>query len=163
MRRGLADYTATGAELWVPDFLPLLAQAYGWAGCPDAGVELLHEALGRVEASGGRWLQAELHRLTGELLLARSGPASAEAESCFRRAAAIAGEQGARMWELRAVTSLARLWSSQDRRDEACDLLVPACGWFTEGLDEPDLVGARRLADEVGASTRAGAGFESGA
>jgi predicted ATPase len=148
MQRGLADYTATGAELWVPDLLPLLAQAHARAGRPAAGVELLDEALDRVKGNGGRWLEAELHRLRG-LLLALSGPGSAEVEPCLRRAATVAREQGAKMWELRAVTSLARLWSDQDRRTEARDLLAPAYGWFTEGLDEPDLVTARRLLEEL--------------
>ena len=95
-----------------------------------------------------RWLEAELHRLRG-LLLAQSGSGSAEVEPCLRRAFTVAREQRARMWELRAVTSLARLWSDQDRRTEARDLLAPAYGWFTEGLDEPDLVTARRLLEEL--------------
>jgi predicted ATPase len=125
MRRGLADYVATGAELWVPDLLPLLAQAYGRADRPAAGLEVLAEALDRVERTGGRWLEAELHRLRGELLLALPAPHQVEAETCFGRALAVAREQGARMWELRAATSLARLWSSQDRRVEARDLLAP--------------------------------------
>ena len=73
MRRGLADYTATGAALWVPDFLPLLAQAHGRAGQPAAGLNLLAEALDRVERTDGRWLEAELHRIRGELLLTLPG------------------------------------------------------------------------------------------
>ena len=149
MRRGLADYTATGAELWVPDFLALLAQAHGRAGRPAAGLELLAEALDRVERNGGRWLEAELHRLRGELLLALPEPDPAAAEACFRRAVAVAREQGARMWELRAATSLARLWRDQGEAAEARDLLAPVYGWFTEGFDTPDLVTARRLLEEL--------------
>ena len=146
MRRGLADYTATGAELWVPDFLALLAEAHGRAGRPAAGLDLLAEALDRVERTGGRWLEAELHRLRGELLLALPEPDPAEAEACFRRALAVAREQGARMWELRAATSLARLWRDQGRHAEARDLLAPVYGWFTEGFDTPDLQEARGAA-----------------
>ena len=80
---GVAAYEATGAELWVPDFLPLLAQAHARASRPGAGLELLAEALDRVEGNGGRWLEAELHRLRGELLLALPDPDPTAAEACL--------------------------------------------------------------------------------
>ena len=148
MRRGIADYLATGAELWVLDFLPLVAQAYGQAGQPSAGLELLAEALDRVERTGGRWLEAELHRLQGELLTDLSDGDAAMA--CFRRAIAIARVQGARMWELRAATSLARLWQHQGGSVEARDLLASTYSWFTEGFDTSDLVDAKALLDGQG-------------
>ena len=97
--------------------------------------------------SGGRWLEAELHRLRGELLLAVPEVDQATAEVCFRRAVAVAREQGARTWELRAATSLARLRCSQDRQAEGHDLLAPAYGWFTEGFHTPDLREAKVLID----------------
>jgi predicted ATPase len=147
MQRGLADYTATGAELWVPDLLALLAQGHARAGRPVAGLDLLADALDRVVRTGGRWLEAELHRLRGELLLALPERDQGAAELCFRRAVAVAREQGARTWELRAATSLARLRCGQDRRAEGRDLLAPAYGWFTEGLHTPDLQEARSLLD----------------
>jgi class 3 adenylate cyclase/predicted ATPase len=149
MRQGLADYRVTGAELWVPDFLSLLAQAYGRAGRPTAGLELLAEALDRAEANGGGWLEAELHRLRGELLLARSDRDPVAAGAAFQRALMVARDQSARLWELRAATSLARLWLAQGRCVEARDLLAPVYGWFTEGFHMPDLQEARALLDAL--------------
>jgi predicted ATPase len=149
MGRGLADYTATGAELWVPDLLALLAQAHGRAGRPAAGLDLLAEGLGRVGRTGGRWPEAELHRLRGELLLALPSPDLAEAEASFSRAIAVSREQGARMWELRAATSLARLRRDQGERQKAHGLLAPAYAWFTEGFDTQDLRDAKGLLDEL--------------
>jgi predicted ATPase len=149
MRQGLADYRVTGAELWVPDFLSLLAQAYGRAGRPTAGLELLAEALDRAEANGGGWLEAELHRLRGELLLAPSDRDPVAAGAAFQRALMVARDQSARLWELRAATSLARLWLAQGRCVEARDLLAPVYGWFTEGFHMPDLQEARALLDAL--------------
>ena len=113
IRRGMADYQATGAEMWSPYFLGLLAEAHGRAGQAAAGLHLVADALDRVERTGVRWIEAELHRLRGELLLALPEADQPEAEACFRRAVAVAREQDARLWELRAVTSLARLWRDQ--------------------------------------------------
>jgi predicted ATPase len=149
MRRGLAGYRATGAELWVPDFLPLIAQAHGWAGRPGAGLALLAEALNWTEANGGRWLEAELHRLRGELLLVTPDRDPVAAETALRRALAVARDQGVRQWELRAATSLARLWRGQGRCVEARDLLAPVYGWFTEGFDTADLRDGRALLDAL--------------
>ncbi len=98
-----------------------------------------------MEATGERWLEAELHRLRGEALLARAPAEEAAAEAAFQRALAIARQQGARWWELRAVTSLARLWQCQGRAAEAYALLTPISDWFTEGADTPDVQGARAL------------------
>lgn len=147
MQRGLADYTATGAQLWVPDLLALLAQGHVRAGRAGVGLDLLADALDRVGRTGGRWLEAELHRLRGELLLAFPEPDQAAAEVCFRHAVVVAREQGAKMWELRAATSLARLQCSQGRQAEAHDLLSLAYGWFTEGFHTPDLQEAKVLLD----------------
>ena len=96
---------------------------------------------------GTRWIEAELHRLHGELLLAQRTAETNEAEACFSRALAVAREQGAKMWELRAATSLARLWCDQGRRAAARELLAPLCARFTEGLDTPDLVEAKAILD----------------
>jgi len=94
-----------------------------------------------------RWDEAELHRLRGDLRLALPEPDQPEA--CFRRALAVASEQQAKLWELRAATSLARLWRGQRRRNEAHDLLAPIYGWFTEGFDTADSQDARALLDEL--------------
>jgi predicted ATPase len=99
----------------------------------------------RIEANGGCWLEAELYRLRGELLLALPDGDPIAVETAFRRAIAVARDQSAKLWELRAATSLARFWRMQGRSIEACGLLTPIYGWFTEGLDTPDLQDAYAL------------------
>jgi predicted ATPase len=102
-----------------------------------------------VERSGERWFEAELHRRKAEILLQLSNGNGVEADMCLRKAIAVAQEQGAKLWELRAATSLARLWCDQSRRAEAHDLLAPVYDWFTEGFDTADLKDARALLDEL--------------
>src|SRR4051794_10829945 len=131
-----------------PYFLGLLVEAHGRDGQAATGLDVATEALTRVEATGARWIAAELHRLRGELLLALREHDRAEA--CFRRALAVARAQGARMWELRAAASLARLWADRGERGQARDLLPPVHGRFTEGLGTPDLRGAKELLDGLG-------------
>ena len=87
-------------------------------------------------------------RLDGDLLLATGGP-SDEAAARYHRALAIAREQGARSFELRAATSLARLWRDQGKRAEARALLAPVYGWFTEGFTTRDLIDAKALLDDI--------------
>jgi predicted ATPase len=149
IRRGLAEYRATGAQVFSPYFLALLADAYRRADQAAIGLGLVTDALNRVEQTAGRWLEAELHRLRGELLLTLREPDGLEAEACFGRALAVARGQGARMWELRAATSLARLWQSQGRCTETYDLLAPIHDWFTEGFDTQDLREAKALLDAL--------------
>jgi predicted ATPase len=112
---------------------------------------VLTETLAQVEKSGERRVEAELHRLKGELLLQQSPDNAAEAEACIQKAVAIAQNQSAKSWELRAATSLARLWQSRGKRQEACDLLAPVYHWFTEGFDTADLKDAKALLRELGA------------
>jgi predicted ATPase len=108
---------------------------------------LLDDALEIVERTGERWFAAELNRHKGQLLL-RRGHAEA-AEELYRTALGIAREQEAKLWELRAAVSLARLRRRQSRRAEARDLLAPVYGWFTEGFDTADLKDAKALLDEL--------------
>jgi len=108
----------------------------------------LDDALQMVERTGERWLKAELYRHKGQLLL-RQGHSKA-AEELYRNALSIAKEQAAKLWELRATVSLARLWRDQGRCAEARDLLTPIYGWFTEGFDTPDLKEAKALLDQLG-------------
>jgi predicted ATPase len=108
----------------------------------------LDDALQIAERTGARWYTAELNRHKGELLL-RQGYAEA-AEDLYRKALSIAKEQEAKLWELRAAASLARLRRDQGRHSEARDLLAPVYGWFTEGFDTPDLKEAKALLDELG-------------
>src|SRR6267378_2518858 len=128
--------------------LAVLASAKADLGKPGEGLELLKDALASTEISGERWWQAELHRLRGRLLVARGQHDKSEA--CFRSAIEVSSEQRARTLELRAATSLARLWSDQGRHAEARDLLTPIYGWFTEGFDTLDLKEAKILLDELG-------------
>jgi TOMM system kinase/cyclase fusion protein len=149
LRQGLATARAMGAELLVPYFLALLAEACGHAGQADEGLHLLTEALAVADHNAERWYKAELYRLQGELLLAQSPHQHTDAEACFRHALALAGTQHARSWELRAAMSLSRLWQQQGKRANARELLAPVYGWFTEGFDTADLQEARALLEEL--------------
>jgi adenylate cyclase len=148
-RQGLAAARATGAEMLVPYFLALLAAACGQAAHADEGLRLIAEALAVADNNAERWYEAELYRLKGELLLARSTNQHTEAESCFHHALNIAGAQHAKAWELRAAMSLSRLWQLQGKRDGARELLAPVYGWFTEGFDTADLQEAKALLDAL--------------
>ena len=147
LRSGSAAYRATGAEMWMPYYIALLARACEIAGQIEEALTLLDDALQIVERTGERWFAAELNRHKGQLLL-RQGHSEA-AEELYRKALSIAEEQEAKLWELRAAVSLARLRRDQGRRAEARDLLAPVYGWFTEGFDTPDLKEAKALLDEL--------------
>jgi predicted ATPase len=110
---------------------------------------VLTEALAAVEHSGERWWKAELHRLKATLLLACSPENHLEAEIYFHQALDIARRQEAKSLELRAATSLSRLWQQQGKRHEACELLAPIYSGFTEGFDRADLRDARELLEEL--------------
>jgi predicted ATPase len=148
LHRGSAAYRATGAQAWMPYQIALLARAYEIAGQIEEAVDLLDDSLQIVERTGERWLAAELYRQKGELL--RRQGQSQTAEELYRKALSIAEQQGAKLWELRAAVSLARLRRDQGRHAEARDLLAPVYGWFTEGFDTPDLKEAKALLDELG-------------
>jgi predicted ATPase len=147
--QGLRACRATGAEEGRPYFLSLLAEAHGTLGEPEAGLTILTEALTLVDTTGERVWEPELYRLKGALLLQYSSDNQAEAERCFQHAIAIAQNQQAKSWELRAATSLARLWQQQGKRQDACDLLAPVYGWFTEGFDTADLQEAKALLEAL--------------
>jgi predicted ATPase len=165
MHRGMATGRATGAELAKSFGLAWLAEAYGGVGQAEEGLSVLAEALDHVDKSGERVYEAELYRLKGELALQSGvrGPASEipntqhltpsthiEAEACFHKAIDIARKQQAKSWELRASTSLARLWHRQGKRHEARTLLAEVYGWFTEGFDTRDLQEAKALLEKLG-------------
>jgi len=149
IREGLAAFRATGAELWRPHFLCLLAEACMEMGHLDDALSALTEALAVADEHENRQYQAEILRLKGEVLLRRDDSNGAEAQQCFERAIEIARRQSAKSWELRATTSLARLLQKQDRRDEARTMLADIYGWFTEGFDTADLKDAKALLDEL--------------
>jgi len=147
--QGLMDYRATGVERFRPYLLVLLAEAHGTMEQPEAGLMALTEALTLVNTTGERWYESEIYRLKGELLLQQASDNQAEAEDCFHQAISIARSQQAKSLELRATTSLARLWQQQGKRQEAYDLLAPIYGWFTEGFDTADLQEAKALLDAL--------------
>jgi predicted ATPase len=149
LHQGLRAFRATGAELWRPYFLALLAEAYGTIEQQETGLTALTEALTCAETTGERWYEAELYRLKGALLLQQSSDNQAEAESCFQHSLDIARNQQAKSFELRTATSLARLWQRQGKRQEAHDLLAPVYHWFTEGFGTADLQEAKALLDEL--------------
>jgi len=147
LRGGTAAFRATGTEAWMPHIIALLARACEIAGKVEEAVTLLDDAFQIVERTGERWFAAELYRHKGQLLV-RQGHSEAAVE-LYRKALSIAEEQEAKLWELRAAVSLARLRRDQGRRGEARDLLAPVYGWFTEGFDTADLKEAMTLLDEL--------------
>src|SRR5262245_35501042 len=149
MHDGMTIYRATDAALWLPYFLTLLAETYGAASQPHAGLRLLDEAHTVIDNTQERFYEAEVHRVQGELVLAQAADQHAQAETCFQHALDVAHRQQARSWELRAALSLARLWQQQGKRAETRALLAPVYGWFTEGFDTADLQEARALLDEL--------------
>jgi predicted ATPase len=149
IRDGMAAAEATGARIGTPLFLTLLAEALAFAGKIEEGLAALDDALAKAAVSGERGWDAEIHRLRGELTGRLPYPDPAKVEESFRTALAIAREQGTRGYELRAATSLARLWREQGRLTEARDLLAPLYGSFTEGFDTADLKEAKRLLNEL--------------
>jgi predicted ATPase len=143
LRSGAAAYRANGAELLMPPHTALLAKACDIAGQIDEALIALDAALQIAGRTGEHWLDAELNRHKGQLLL-RQGHSEA-AEEFYLKALSIALEQEAKLWELRAAANLARLRRDQGRHAEARELLAPVYGWFTEGFDTPDLQEAKAL------------------
>jgi predicted ATPase len=144
---GFETYRATGAGLLTPSLLTLLADVCAPCGRIAEGLGFLDKAESLMETVEDRFEEPELHRVRGELLYAK-GDAIAAQESLLR-ALSIARQQSAKFWELRAATSLARLWHDQGKRHEAHDLLAPIYAWFTEGFDTPVLKEAKTLLDEL--------------
>ena len=153
MEQGWEAVQRTGLQLYRPYVLALLAEAYGQAGQPEAGLTCLAEAVTRVEATEERWWEAEVYRLQGELLLRLPRPDIPQATACLHQALDVARRQQAKALELRAALSLSRLWQQQGQRAEAHAFLAPIYGWFTEGFDTADLQEAQGVAGGIGSST----------
>ncbi|MFQ5759521.1 MAG: AAA family ATPase [Acidiferrobacterales bacterium] len=149
IRQGLNAFEATGTKHRKSYYLVLLAQAHGWAGEVEQGLQALAEAFDFAEKTGERTWDAEMHRLKGDLMLARSAKNQSEAATCFNQSIEIARRQSAKSPELCAATSLARLWADQGKRQEACDLLDPIYDWFTQGFDTADLSEAMQLLEKL--------------
>jgi predicted ATPase len=148
LQSGLDAYRATGAELAVPYYLSILVDACLRAGRLAEARAALAEALSLIERNDERFQEAELQRLEGELVLAESANQTMAME-CFQRAVATARRQESKAWELRAMTSLARLWRKQGRSEKAFEALSAVHGSFTEGFTTPDLVDAAALLESL--------------
>jgi predicted ATPase len=151
LRRGLTDWAATGAETHRTYFLGLLAEALGRAGQFEEALGVLADALRLTAQTGTVFHWAELHRLRGELLQARewTEDSAREAEASFHKAISIARRQQARSLELRATTSLARLYQKLDRRSEGRPMLLDCYSGFTQGFESRDLREAKSLLEEL--------------
>jgi predicted ATPase len=142
-------YRSKGSTVFLPMYLSLLARACGELGRLDDAWGYIGEAITTVETTKETWYEPELHRIAGEIALMSPERDNAKAQTYFERALAVARAQQAKSWELRAATSMARLWRDQGKQDEARELLAPVYGWFTEGFDTLDLKQAKALLDEL--------------
>ena len=166
MRQGLGLCRTMGAEIWTPSYLALLAEACEKAEQEEEGLSLVDEALEVAHNSGQPLSEARLYMLKGTLTLQKEfqvqgstfqveNPQSAfhnpqlETEACFLKSIEIARQQQAKSLELRAATSLARLWQQQGKKTEAHKLLSDVYNWFTEGFDTKDLQEAKALLEEL--------------
>jgi class 3 adenylate cyclase/predicted ATPase len=148
---GIRILLSTGLSLWMPFWLLSLAKAYTDLGQFDDAWRRISEAMTTIETSKERMFEAELNRVAGEIALNSPEPEAAKAEDYFERALAVARQQQAKSWELRAAMSMARLWRDQGKRQQARELLAPVYGWFTEGFDTLDLKEAKALLEELAA------------
>jgi predicted ATPase len=153
LTNGLRARRLAGATNWIPLFSSYLSTTYVEIGQFNDARNCITEALTAIRTTNERWCEAEVNRVAGEMALLLPEADALQAEAYFNRALAVAREQQAKSWELRAAMSLARLWRDQEKRRQAHDLLAPVYGWFTEGFDTLDLKEARALLDEL-TSTR---------
>ena len=142
---GITAWRSTGARVFMPLYLSFLTRAYADLGRFDDAWRCIDEAITAVETTQERWWEADVHRIAGEIALLSPKPDAAKAEAYFERALAVARQQQAKSWELRAAISLARLWRDQGKVRQARDLLASVYGWFTEGFDTRDLKEAKAL------------------
>ena len=148
---GITEYRSTGAHTFLPTLLSSLASAYAEMGKFEDAQRCIAEALVAIETTKEKWFESDINRLAGEIALKSPALNATAAEAYFQRALAVARQQQAKSWELRAAMSMARLWRDQGKRDEARELLAPVYGWFTEGFDTHDLKDAKALLDELAA------------
>jgi predicted ATPase len=142
---GIAATRATGSTLWLPLVMSYLATAHAGLGQFGEAWRCIGEAISTTATTKERWFEAEAYRVAGEIALKSPKPDAAKAETYFERALAVARKQQAKSSELRAAMSLARLWRSQGKVQQARELLAPVYGWFTEGFDTRDLKEAKAL------------------
>ena len=146
---GIDAYRSTAATLYTPWHLSSLASAHSDIGQFDEAWRRIREAMTALETAKESVWEAEVNRVAGQIALQSPERDTSKAEAYFERALAVARQQQAKSWELRAAMSLARLWRDQGKVQQARDLLAPVYGWFTEGFDTPDLKEAKALLDEL--------------
>jgi predicted ATPase len=150
MSRILVSQQARGISgRWMAHSGALLAEVLRKSGRISDAFNVATETIARTQHSGGRYYEAELHRIKGELLLAQTAADEQQAENCFQQAIEVARGQSAKSLELRAVMGLSRLLQSQGKRTAARQLLADIYGWFTEGFDTADLKQAKALLEEL--------------
>jgi predicted ATPase len=146
---GIATYRSTGSRVYLPFFWSHLATAHAQLEQFDDAWRCIGEAMTAAETTKERWCEAEFHRIAGEIALKLPRLGASQAEACFERALAVARVQQAKSWELRAATSLARLWRDRGMPDKARALLAPIHGWFSEGFATHDLKQAKASLAEL--------------
>jgi len=147
---GITASRLTGWNLLrMPWYLSCLASAHIAMDQFDDAKRFICEAMSAKATTKESWQESDILRMAGDLELMSKEPVNGKAQAYYERALLLAREQKARSWELRAATGLARLWRDQGKRREASDVLAPVYGWFTQGLDTPDLIEAKRLIDEL--------------
>jgi predicted ATPase len=144
---GITSARSTGATLFLPFFELHLAQCKAQIGKLDDAWRYIDDAMTMTELTGGRWLEAEVNRMAGEIAIVSNG--AEKAENYLEHALVVARKQQVMSLELRAAMSLARLWRSQGKPQQARELLAPVYGWFTEGFDTIDLKEAKALLEEL--------------
>jgi predicted ATPase len=146
---GITGFRSTGSTLFMPWYSSSLAKAHARLDQFDDAWRCIDEATTAMATTKERWCESDVHRTAGEIALMSPDANTARAEACFERALAVAREQQAKSWELRAAMSMARLWRSQGKRQQAHDLLAPVYDWFTEGFDTLDLEEAKSLLEQL--------------
>ncbi len=146
---GFIAIRSTGTTCWMPLYSSNLARAYVELGKFDDAWRCIREAITAVETTKERWCEAEVNRIAGEVALLSPERDATKAEAYFESALAVARQQQAKSWELRAAMSLARLWRDHGKPEQARELLAPVYGWFTEGFDTRDLKDAKALLEEL--------------
>ena len=146
---GMAQVRATGGRVSFPSYLSFLAKVYAGSGRFDDAWRCVGEAMTTMQITKETWFEAEANRMAGEIAYRLPDPDTATAEAYFERALAVARQQQAKSWELRAAMSMAQLWRDQGKPQQARELLAPVYSWFTEGFDTLDLKEAKALLDTL--------------
>jgi predicted ATPase len=146
---GITAVRPTGVTAWMPRWLSYLAIARAYLGQIDDAWRCIGEAISTIAATKERWFEAETNRIAGEIALMSPDRNAEKAHEYYDRALAVARQQEAKSWELRATMSLARLWRDQGKVQQARELLAPVYGWFTEGFETRDLKEAKALLEEL--------------